>query len=369
MRKPLKTEDISIKYGGIHVRAGEMPARCGSQGPMLCLYGSICNETLGVCTDCPVGFTNDQVLFKGNQNCGLSIAGMIVVYCITGIFALCIALVAFKSIVGKKKSRVRSVILLVMSWNLLIPCMLLAHGLEGFQYGPVAVFLSTCILMMVNTEVSAMQYTVETVMNMVLHHSTSRKIFYQNVTWYIFWMVQKIAFGLVCFISAVLNNIDLFNIVQLCLSVSIVTEVLVNLIRGYTSNRRTVAAVMGLRVKSGQRNLNPVIEEFAMRMNRTRCILPLYAIGFVFAAAAVPALFVVYDSSIPYAFIMFDILVLTWPSVGLPPIIVFHSKLGPHMDNGKGSTMLTTEEKVRSPIVANMVSPLSSDNKAVNDFL
>jgi len=334
-----------------------MPAHCGTQGPMLCLYGSVCNDTLGVCVDCPAGFRDDTTFFKGNQNCGLNVAGLVVVYFLTTLFALLVGVSALRTALAKKRSKMRSLLFLVATWNFIIPFMLLSHYLEGFQYGPVAMFLNVLILMLVNTQVSVYLHTKDLFMDLLLHYSTPEKIHRDHLLWYCFWMAQKLVFGLLAFISAIIDDDGLFNIAQVCLGVSITIEVVANIARGFMTSSKTLKAIEVVRTKIESAQMSPVVTEFAERTAKTRWIMPVYGITFIFAGIALPILFVIFDSSVPYVFVFFDFMMLTWPAVGMIPVAVMKTKLGVQMDRGKESSTLHSDDRSFNRVEATKAAP------------
>jgi len=331
-----------------------MPAHCGPLGPMECLYGSSCNVTSGVCVDCPAGFQNDEVVFKGNQNCGLDVAGLVVIYVFTTIFSLIVSLVSLDVAVKKKKSRMRSLLLLVTLWTFLVPCLMLSHWLEGYTFGVVSSILMIAIVMLINTQVSMFQYTIDSFMGLLCNYSSQEEIYKRELYWYSFWMSIKVVFGLIIIISNAANSIDQFNIAQVCLLVFMVIEVGANVFRGHRINGKMLKAVEDLHSGLSMDRMNPIIKEFAVRVHNLRYVGPLYGAIFLACAIAIIISFVIYDSSIPYAFVLFDFIVLTWPVLGLIPVLVLRTKLGVHMDNQRtpGSSDQKYETKSFSPFSA-----------------
>jgi len=314
-----------------------MPAKCGSQGPMLCLYGSVCNDTTGVCQDCPAGVINDQVIFKGNQNCGLAVTGMICVYVIVTFLSVMVSGCAFKIAREKRKSRMRKLLWLVSFWTLLIPCLMLSHYLEGFSFGIASVIFLTLILILVSLQTSMFQYTMDTFMGVLCNYSSPETMYQKELIWFAIWTFQKFIVCVLLVVSIASENDDWYNAMMLCVSVFVVIELACNVIRGSTQNKAMVRAVekLKLELQSNQNSINPIVKEFAERVHDSRFVGPTISSLFMGLGVALIILFIKYDSAIPYAFVIYDILNLAWPLIGLIPMAVLRSKLGTQLDKSK----------------------------------
>ena len=232
---------------------------------MLCLYGSICNETTGFCDECPQGYRNDEVLFIGNQNCGVSETAMYVIYILCAIFSLSTSFWSFQTARKRKKSVMRDLLILNTVWNFLIVCLLVSHYLEGFKNGVVSVILYTTILMMVNTQVLVLMYLIERYMGVLCNFSSPQTVYRFMRSWYIFWMLCKFISGLVVLIAAGIDNVRMYNIAQMCLIGSVLLEVSLNVLRAMYTNSRFINEISRLHGVGGELRLNPnpILLEFA----------------------------------------------------------------------------------------------------------
>jgi hypothetical protein len=315
-----------------------MPALCGSQGPMVCLYGAVCNETTGWCDNCPAGFRDDEVLYQGNRNCGLNEAFVIFVYVFTAVCSLLVAGFSLEASRGKKRSRMKTTLHLGFAWNVVFTASLLTHYLEGFRFGVATVVLNTLMLMIVNTQVSIVSYSMENFLVLVCNYKkTKYSLYFKEVSWYCFWMLNKLVFGMVMLIGAAQNNPYLFNAGQVSMSVSLIIEVFANIVKGFRSNRRLVTAVNQLHTDLKTDRLNPVVKEFAEKVQKTMYIGPIYGVFVLGLGTFIPVLFAIYDSSIPYVFILWSVIIIFQPVIGIGPILLLKSKLGAQLDKGSKS--------------------------------
>ena len=346
-----------------------MPALCGPLGPMICLNQATCNVTSGFCENCPAGFRNDEVMFQGNQNCGLSVVGITFIYIFTGVFALAVGTTALLAAIRKKKSRMRKMLFLVTAWNFVLPFYVLAHYLEGYRFGIASVILFTTILMMVNTQVSVMTYTIESFMNVLCSNTvSSQRIYRVALAWYGFWMLNKLICAIVMLVGVAEESSYVFNIGQATLACSLLVEVGSNIFNARRHDQRLVRAVHALHKDLKLDSVNPVVREFAERVAKGSIILPFYALLFLTLGIAIPVLFIVYDSSVPYAFVMWALLVMTWPLLGFQPIILLQTKLGRQMDRtGGGSTAVQSTITVGRGKGGSARSPRSTSKSRQNN--
>jgi len=126
--------------------------------------------------------------------------------------------------------------------------------------------------------------------------------------------------------------------------VSVVIEVAANILRGFATNVITARAVNKLQDNIKSNKATSVVKEFSQRRSGVLWVMPIYGVVVLAAGAAMPVLFVIYDSSIPYAFVIFDLTVMTWPAVGIVPIAVLRTKLGAQMDRNKDSSTLNSDD-------------------------
>ena len=326
---------------------------CGSLGPMVCLNGASCNQTVGFCENCPTGYRDDEVLYQGNQNCGLSIAGIGFVYLFTAVFGLAVSATALSTAIYKKKSRMRKILFLVAIWNFTLPFLMLSHYLEGYRFGIVSTILFTAVLMMVNTQVSVMRYTIDTFMKVLCKNSTSNEHIYNvAVGWYVFWMIDKLVCGIVMLVGLGSGDVRLYNIGQVTLDCCLLVEVGANVVQAYRHDGRIYRAVKALHKDLKQNSMNPVVLEFAARVQKSQYILPFYALVIVTAGSVVPVLFVIYDSSVPYAFVVFALIATTWPLCGFEPIILMRTKLGQQIDRTGRTTTPIDGSHTGGPFVS-----------------
>jgi hypothetical protein len=324
----------------------KMAAKCGSQGPMICLHGSECNETTGFCGSCPVGFRDDNVLFIGNHNCGVEDASMYAIYIIASICAITVGTRALFVALKRKQNRMTKVLYLDVIWNFLIPFYSLSHYLNGMTYGPSSVVFLIVILMLVNTQVVVYMHSVEHFMGLLCNVSSPQRVYLFMKRWYIFWMLNKLMCGIPMLIGSITGSVDLFNIAQLVLTCSLFIEVSSNVGRQYYTNTKLVKAAhvlhKDIHVNSADSGANPIVMDFAKKVKAAKFIIPIYGMVFVTAAISIPVLFAIYGGAIPHIYVCFGVTLITWPMVGIRPIMILRTRLGQHMDKSKTETTATT---------------------------
>jgi hypothetical protein len=103
----------------------------------------------------------------------------------------------------------------------------------------------------------------------------------------------------------------------------------------YSAHYRIDTAVDRFRLDNANRmipssNVNPILEQFAQKIKQARFIAIGYTtIFFLLAGITVPIVHVIYDSEIPYVFVIFALLVMMWLYW---LIIVLRSNIGKQMD-------------------------------------
>lgn len=264
----------------------------------------------------------------------MSIAGMAFMYIFTSVFALYVAVFSFLTALRKKQSSMQKMLYLAAFWNLLIPFLMLAHYLEGFHSGSVAIILNTIILMLANTQVIIFMYTMEKFIAILCNFTATDNIYTFMKYWYIFWMTVKLICGSCVLAGELSGNVAMYNGSQLAFVCTILIEVGANSFRGGSSNFKLIRHVKILHGNIQSAN-NPVVLEFAERVEKSRYVLPIYGVIFVSVGIAVPILYLMYDSSIPYAFVIYGIMVMTWPTVGLRPLLILRTQIGQHLGKAK----------------------------------
>jgi len=318
-----------------------MPAKCGALGPMICLNGAVCNETLGECSGCPAGFRDDETVFRGNRNCGLNEAAMYFIYSFSGIFSIFVCAAAFLSAMHRKASRLRKMFLLIGLWTGMVPFTVLAHYLDGMRYGIATTVLYVLTIMAVNVQVALLFSVFEGFMavacNLPRKDDIQRKILYINI----FWFSTKVVFGLVMLGGLIASRDDVFNAGQLALGISLMLEVTSNVIRVHFTSGRIIRSVQALHSDLTSTSVNPVVMEFAKRIQSQRWSMPAYAVIYFLVSLAQPILYVVFDSSIPYQVVLYAVVVMTWPMIGAVPVLALKTKLGKQMDKATSKNTVT----------------------------
>jgi hypothetical protein len=305
---------------------------------MVCLHGSVCNETLGgVCTGCPSGFRDDETLFIGNRNCGLDEKGFIAVYFIASVFALSVAGWAFMVARPKKNSLMRGMLFFVSAWTSCIPALCLAHYLAGFRNGIAAIVIYSIILMLVNTQTFILMYQVERILSILLDKRDMSRLYRRCVQWFVFWMAVKVTCAVALLIGEATHNSALYNNAQMALLFSLLVEVPANCAKQTITNESLIKSAKALH-GSLKMSSNPIVLEFASKVERTRWILPLYGTVILTAGICVLATFIIYESSVPYAYILQAYLLCTWPILGVRPIGLVRSKLGARLERSSKAT-------------------------------
>lgn len=352
-----------------------MPALCAPLGPMLCLNGATCNSTTGLCDNCPVGFRNDETLFRGNVNCGLDLAGIYFVYIFTALLSLFVMVLAMTTAMRKKKSRMRNLLFLICTWNLVIIFLLLAHYLDGFRFGVASVILLFLVLGLVNTQVFAFEYSIASFLAIINNNPNSNQQIYQfQLRWYLFWMSIKFICFVLSEISLGVDNLNMFNIVMLVTGVSLFIEVSLNVFIGYRRNTNFVLGMKALQsnVTSTTKISNtPALIELSQKLEKSRLITVAYGILIFSIGALIPILFGVFDSSVPYSVFFFSLIVISWPFLGIQVILVLQSSYGKRLiatDGEKqtlGSSTMGKQVEKKSIV---MDLPSQSGGKEVTSY-
>ena len=314
-----------------------MPAKCGPLGPMECLNGATCNVTSGDCVGCPAGYRDDEVLFVGNKNCGVNEAAIIVVYFVSAIFSVVVSVFAASGIKNRRRSRIKASLLIISIWTALVPFYCLAHYLEGFRMGLITTILFLIISMLVNGATFFLQYTIGSFLRLILNNGIKQDVLRGYLLWHGFWELNKVACGIPMIIGAATGDDSLYNSGLLALTVFLFIEIAGNIGSSYLIHRRLISNVRDLHSTMQMNKLSPVVKEFAERVAKTLWIGPFWGLLTLVAGTAIVALYIVFDSSIPYVCVIWALLLLTWPLVGVGPVIMLRTKLGIHIDHGTPS--------------------------------
>ena len=308
-----------------------MPACCGSCGPMLCFNSAYCNETFGVCQGCPTGFLNDEVLFQGNINCGLGRTWIIPIYIVTSIFAFFVSISTLVVGLRKKKSSMRSLLFFASFWNFLLIFLMLAHYFDGFKFGYASLALVYVVLCCTNIQTSVLEYNFSIFLCLVSNTSSKREIYRFGIIWFVFWMSVKVI-GIVSSMASLsmhqlnaLNGVVLFSLIALFVEVS--SNVFIHVRRNYIFVQGVRRLQSNLLTSAANNSFNISIE-LAQKLNHVRWLVTCYGVLFFLIGLLVPILYVIYDSSIPYGFVIFGFLVITWPLFGLNLIILLNTRWG-----------------------------------------
>ena len=298
---------------------------------MICLNSAICNETTGLCVDCPAGFTNDEVFFQGNVNCGLNIRGLEAIYIITSAFAIFVFVVSFFAALRKKKSLMKKILFLTSAWNLFIPPSMLAHYLEGYKFGAAAIVLTFIVLFSVNTITIIIMYHLATFSALIDNKQTGSRVkiylFYKY--WHRFWMFNKLVFLVVILVGLIIQNIDIINAGILATIFSLFVEVSLNIFIILRGNIRFVRAIKKLQNElDGSVTVTHKMDtlvDLAKKFQQARILLFAYGIIFFLIGAGLVTLYIVFDSSVPYAVVFFGLTFISWPMVGLIAVALLRS--------------------------------------------
>ena len=295
-------------------------AKCGSQGPMICLNSAVCNATTGNCDHCPPGFRNDDTVFQGNQNCGLVESAIYAIYFIAGFFAIVVCLInlheGYLYLVLKRNSRMKKLLFLASFWNFLLPIFLFCHYIEGFRFGIASTTFCVFILMCIQTQLMVFEYSLEMFLNFMYYHENPQTAFKIFIYSYIFWIINKFTYYLVILAGLVSKDTFLSNSGMLYMTVSVLFENIVNVSLAMQRNLKFVKGVKNLHID------NEVISSLAKKLETIRYMGPLFVIVIASVTITIITLYVVYDSSIPYSFILFALLVFITPMMGIMLLVL-----------------------------------------------
>lgn len=238
----------------------------------------------------------------------------------------------------------KKVLWLITVWTLFIPFLMLAHYLAGFKFDIIAVILAIVILFMVNSQVAVVDYHVARFLLLVNTQRTNENydLYRMHKYWYLFWMFNKLACGIVVIAGlGSQDNINVANIGILSLLTSLFIEVSFNIL---LELRRNVLFVRGVRILhseiAGAVTTNPTAQTFldlAKKFEQARIVQFLYGILFFLIGGGLIILYIVYDSSVPYAIVFFGFTFISWPTIGLISIILLRSNIGKQiMNNNDG---------------------------------
>jgi hypothetical protein len=259
------------------------------------------------------------------------------VYITGAILSWVLTLLALSGVWGRKWSRIKITLILVATWSFLIPVYFFVHWQEGLKHGPGAATLLMVIVALVNTQATLFNYTLENFLGLVLntngrplkHAGTYYAVSYFGGT------TLRVVAHFVTIVGAARGDDRLFNGGIVAFGIIVVFEVTAIVVRAVQVNRELVRSVQALHSDLRVMNLNPVVVEFAERLDRARWIGPSYSVVAFGVGVSFPILYVRFDTSIPYAFALWAILVLSWPMIGTAPIVMVRSKLGMQMEKGK----------------------------------
>jgi len=144
-------------------------------------------------------------------------------------------------------------------------------------------------------------------------------------------------------IGICIENDEVFNGAQLALCCSLFVEVSANIYLEHRNNEKLIRTVHELHRGLNVNTINPAVVDFAQRIEKGRYINPIWCLTVFSVGVIVPVLFVVYASSIPFEVVFWAYVVMTWPLLGVFPIILLRTKLGVQLQRtqvGGGSSFL-----------------------------